>query len=248
MANNEAANKIMKMPAKVAGMFQSWLRAALLDRPTKEQADVSYLHSDTPYIQNITPTENGFFVVDHNNVVTVVDFPPPPDIPELPGVATNDADGLMSATDKRRLDNLAPLTAATSNILGGVTIGKNISASGGRISVNDANTDHAGVTRLYGDINDEHTDGAVTQAALKTIIAAQDKKIAELEDKIKEIEAKRPTALFRFKGSVATYADLPKAFLAVGDVYNIEQDDEEHGVHSGNNVAWTGDSWNVIFV
>ena len=155
MANNEAAGKMMKMPAKVANLLQERLRAALLDRPTKEQADVSYLHSDTEYIQTITPTENGFIVVDHNNVVTVVDFPPPPEMPELPGLATNGADGLMSATDKRRLDNLAPLEEATGNTLGGVRIGKNINVVNGKISVSEAGTERAGIMRLYDDTEGE---------------------------------------------------------------------------------------------
>lgn len=237
----------MKMPARVAGMFQAWLRAALMDRPTKEQADASYLPSNTQYIRSIIPTENGFMFIDRDNNETTVDFPSLPEMPDIdpPEVATTEADGLMSASDKTKLDRLAPIAEATGDKLGGVIIGKNININGGKISVDDAGAERAGIMRLYNNIDEGKTDGAVTQAAIKAALAALEKSIASLAQQIKEVEGKI-TVLYRFKGTVPTYADLPKAFLAVGDAYNIEQDDEEHNIHSGDNVAWTGSSWDVL--
>lgn len=41
--------------------------------------------------------------------------------------------------------------------------------------------------------------------------------------------------IYRFRGSVATYADLPSQNLEAGDVYDVLED--------GKNYAWTGSAW-----
>ena len=53
--------------------------------------------------------------------------------------------------------------------------------------------------------------------------------------------------IYTFKGSVETYADL----LAiqnpnVGDVYNVKQEDTEHGVAAGSNFVWDGTTWDNL--
>ena len=53
--------------------------------------------------------------------------------------------------------------------------------------------------------------------------------------------------IYTFKGSVETYADL----LAiqnpnVGDVYNVKQEDAEHGVAAGSNFVWDGTVWDNL--
>ena len=61
------------------------------------------------------------------------------------GTATTSADGLLSKTDKTKLDGIATgannysLPTATSGVLGGVKIGNNITNSGGTISLSSAN-------------------------------------------------------------------------------------------------------------
>ena len=44
--------------------------------------------------------------------------------------------------------------------------------------------------------------------------------------------------VMRYKGSVATYADLPADNNKVGDVYNV--------IDTGNNYAWDGEGWDEI--
>lgn len=66
--------------------------------------------------------------------------------------------------------------------------------------------------------------------------------VAELEKKINTEVSK----VFTFKGSVATFDDLPSSDQQVGDVYNIEQDDPDEGILAGDNVVWTGDSWDKL--
>ena len=72
------------------------------------------------------------------------------------GTATTSADGLLSKTDKTKLDGIATgannysLPTATSGVLGGVKIGSNITNSGGTISLSSANVTGAlGSTPLY---------------------------------------------------------------------------------------------------
>lgn len=54
------------------------------------------------------------------------------------------------------------------------------------------------------------------------------------------------TTVYRYKGSVATYADLPTTGQKVGDVWNIETADPDHGIKAGDNVAWDGAQWDIL--
>lgn len=51
--------------------------------------------------------------------------------------------------------------------------------------------------------------------------------------------------ILRFCGSVETYDDLPDD-AEVGDVYDVQTADPDHGILAGDNVAWTGDSWDKM--
>ena len=46
------------------------------------------------------------------------------------------------------------------------------------------------------------------------------------------------SSVYKYKGSVATYADLPSSDLTIGDVYNVEAD--------GSNYAWNGSNWDKL--
>lgn len=54
------------------------------------------------------------------------------------------------------------------------------------------------------------------------------------------------SSVFKYKGSVETYADLPQSAQQVGDVYNVESADSAHGIKAGDNVAWNGTAWDVL--
>lgn len=54
------------------------------------------------------------------------------------------------------------------------------------------------------------------------------------------------TTVYRYKGSVATYADLPTTGQKVGDVWNVETADPDHGIKAGDNVAWDGAQWDAL--
>jgi hypothetical protein len=54
------------------------------------------------------------------------------------------------------------------------------------------------------------------------------------------------TAVYQYKGSVATYADLPTTGQKVGDVWNVKTADPDHGIKAGDNVAWDGTTWDIL--
>ena len=51
-----------------------------------------------------------------------------------------------------------------------------------------------------------------------------------------EVDAK-VSSVYRYKGTVSTYADLPSSGQEVGDVWNIVTADSAHGIKAGDNVA-----------
>lgn len=54
------------------------------------------------------------------------------------------------------------------------------------------------------------------------------------------------TTVYQYKGSIATYADLPTTGQKIGDVYNVETADPDHGIKAGDNVAWDGAQWDIL--
>lgn len=54
------------------------------------------------------------------------------------------------------------------------------------------------------------------------------------------------STVYKYKGSVDTYDQLPVASQAVGDVYNIATDDASHGIKAGDNVVWNGTYWDNL--
>lgn len=54
------------------------------------------------------------------------------------------------------------------------------------------------------------------------------------------------SSVYKYKGSVETYAELPSSNQQVGDVYNVETADSSHKIKAGDNVAWNGTAWDVL--
>ena len=57
--------------------------------------------------------------------------------------------------------------------------------------------------------------------------------------------AKIDAAVFKYRGTVSTYGDLPST-AEVGDVYNIANADPQHDINAGDNVAWDGTGWDKL--
>lgn len=54
------------------------------------------------------------------------------------------------------------------------------------------------------------------------------------------------TTALLYKGTVATYAELPSESQKVGDMYNVTAADPSHDLNAGENVAWNGTAWDNL--
>ena len=54
----------------------------------------------------------------------------------------------------------------------------------------------------------------------------------------------RISSVYKYKGSIASYSNLPTENLSVGDVYNVETASEHN--RAGDNLAWNGESWDNL--
>ena len=54
------------------------------------------------------------------------------------------------------------------------------------------------------------------------------------------------STVYKYKGTVNTYADLPSTDLTIGDTYNIATADAQHDIQAGDNVTWNGTTWDKL--
>lgn len=85
---------------------------------------------------------------------------------------------------------------------------------------------------------------------LNTDILALMTRTATVEEKLDNVYTKEEvnslvSTLYRVKGSVNSYTELPFDPM-VGDVYNIIYADFDYGISAGDNVVWTGESWDRL--
>lgn len=92
-------------------------------------------------------------------------------------------------------------------------------------------------------------DGTTTDLTKKITTVANNLATHEADfDNPHKVTAKQLglTMVYQYKGSVATYADLPTTGQKVGDVWNVETADPDHGIKAGDNVAWDGAQWDAL--
>lgn len=151
------------------------------------------------------------------------------------------------------------LPVATTDRLGGVKSGLIITvAADGTLGIAQADASSAGVVKLYSELADK-TDGVLTLAALNTIVTNLQSGINAKQSPetslagygitdayTKEEVDSMVSAALSYKGTKTNYSDLPTTGNKVGDVWNIENADDTHGVRAGDNVAWNGSGWDVL--
>ncbi len=188
------------------------------------------------------------------------------------GLSTND----YTTAEKTKLAGIADgankyvLPAASTTALGGVKAGTNvtiaedgtISAIQGKVDLSpyaktaDMNTaldkkaDKATTLAGYGITDAKIANGVITLGANSITPITQHQSLAayaKSEDVEKTFAKKSDlTTVYKYRGSVDTYADLPTNGQAVGDVYNVVAADAAHGINAGDNVAWNGNTWDNL--
>lgn len=134
------------------------------------------------------------------------------------GLSTND----YTAAEKTKLAGIAAgannyvLPAPTASTIGGVKAGNNVT------------------------ISEDGTISAI-QGQMDLSLYAKSADIDRTYAKKTDI-----TTVYKYRGSVNTYADLPVNGNAVGDVYNVVAADASHEIKAGDNVVWNGNAWDNL--
>lgn len=110
------------------------------------------------------------------------------------------------------------------------------------------------ITTIKGDITSIESDITELQGSLGSaegditaVTNALDAHKADYNNPHKVTAAQLGLAtVYKYKGSVETYADLSTSGQQVGDVYNVKQADPDHNIEAGDNVAWDGEKWDIL--
>ena len=122
------------------------------------------------------------------------------------------------------------------------TINNNITSINGEITTIKGN-----ITSIEGDITELQESLGNAEGDITTVKNALDAHKADSNNPHKVTAAQLGLAtVYKYKGSVETYADLPTSGQKVGDVYNVKQADPNHKIKAGDNVAWDGTAWDIL--
>lgn len=122
------------------------------------------------------------------------------------------------------------------------TINNSITSINGEIT-----TIKGDITSIEGDITELQGSLGSAEGNITTVKNALDAHKADYNNPHKVTAAQLGLAtVYKYKGSVETYADLPTSGQKVGDVYNVKQADPNHKIKAGDNVAWDGTAWDIL--
>lgn len=133
--------------------------------------------------------------------------------------------------------------ALTSELTSAVeTINNSITSINGEITIikGDITSIESDITELQGSLGSAEGD-------ITAVTNALDAHKADYDNPHKVTAAQLGLAtVYKYKGSVETYAALPTSGQQVGDVYNVKQADPDHNIEAGDNVAWDGTTWDIL--
>lgn len=103
------------------------------------------------------------------------------------------------------------------------------------------------ITSIEGDITELQGSLGSAEGDITAVTNALDAHKADYDNPHKVTAAQLGLAtVYKYKGSVETYANLPTSDQQVGDVYNVKQADPDHNIEAGDNVAWDGEKWDIL--
>lgn len=122
------------------------------------------------------------------------------------------------------------------------TINTSITSINGEIT-----TIKGDITSIEGDITELQGSLGSAEGNITAVTNALDAHKADYDNPHKVTAAQLGLAtVYKYNGSVETYADLPTSGQQVGDVYNVKQADPDHNIEVGDNVAWDGTTWDIL--
>lgn len=122
------------------------------------------------------------------------------------------------------------------------TINTSITSINGEIT-----TIKGDITSIESDITELQESLGSAEGDITAVTNALDAHKADYDNPHKVTAAQLGLAtVYKYKGSVETYANLPTSGQQVGDVYNVKQADPDHNIEAGDNVAWDGEKWDIL--
>ena len=122
------------------------------------------------------------------------------------------------------------------------TINNSITSINGEIT-----TIKGDITSIEGDITELQGSLGSAEGNITAVTNALDAHKADYDNPHKVTAAQLGLAtVYKYNGSVETYADLPTSKQQIGDVYNVKQADPNHKIKAGDNVAWDGTAWDIL--
>ena len=284
MANYLDENGLTYVWSKIKGMFAPLASPALTGTPTAPTpatSDDSTKIATTAYVNNVVSGLEGATytwsqdVTDPHDItmtgsngysktITTADT--------TYSAATTTSDGLMSSTDKGKLNDIA--SGAQVNVIESIKIGtdsaltpssKAVTIPIATDSVNGAmsSTDYSKLSNIAAGAQVNviesikiGTDSALTPSSKAITIpmantttngamsASDYSKLADFQAASNYALKSDITGVYKYKGSVATEAALPSTGQTTGDVYDI-QAASSYGA-AGMNVAWNGTGWDAL--
>jgi len=157
--------------------------------------------------------------------------------------ATQSANGLMSSTDKTKLDGVE--TGANNYVHPSSAGNMHIPAAGaaGNILTWGGTPGTAQWQPLATSISSGTYSLPVSGAAVDNLV---NDRVGTLSNTVESTYAKKAdiVGMYKYKGSVSTATSLPTSGQTAGDVYNIETA-SAYG-SAGMNVAWDGSKWDSL--
>lgn len=89
-----------------------------------------------------------------------------------------------------------------------------------------------------------YSTGGLMSARDKSYFDSIPNKLSTIEQTAKEYTDSKVSAVYRYKGSVETYEDLPTENNEIGDTWNVVEPYESYG--TGTNFSWNGNSWDAL--
>ena len=109
----------------------------------------------------------------------------------------------------------------------------------------DEKADESDVPTTVAELTDSGDYALKTDLTTKADISDIPTTVAELSDSSNYALKTDLVGGVTYKGTVASYSNLPQSGMAVGDMWNITNADSTHGIEAGDNVIWSGSAWDV---
>lgn len=115
------------------------------------------------------------------------------------------------------------------------------SATNAKAAMNTANTAASSASTSATNASTSASNAAKAEVAAKTAQAEAEKARNDANSAVTKL-----TGVMKYAGQVNNYSDLSDKTKNKGDVWNVVNADDAHGVKAGDNVVWNGADWDNL--